>query len=48
MTAGLAPLRFGPFSPFLPHLAIREGYYEERGVTPMTSTSRPRSGVREA
>jgi ABC-type nitrate/sulfonate/bicarbonate transport system substrate-binding protein len=32
--AGLAPLRLGLFSPSLPHLvAIREGYYEERGVT---------------
>jgi phytoene dehydrogenase-like protein len=29
----LAPLRLGLFSPSLPHLvAIREGYYEERGV----------------
>src|SRR5258708_30535886 len=32
--AGRAPLRLGLFSPSLPHLvAIREGYYEERGVT---------------
>jgi ABC-type nitrate/sulfonate/bicarbonate transport system substrate-binding protein len=32
--AGLAPLRLGLFSPSLPHLfAVREGYYEERGVT---------------
>jgi ABC-type nitrate/sulfonate/bicarbonate transport system substrate-binding protein len=32
--AGLTPLRLGLFSPSLPHLvAIREGYYEERGVT---------------
>jgi hypothetical protein len=32
--AGLAPLRLGLFSPSLSHLvAIREGYYEERGVT---------------
>jgi ABC-type nitrate/sulfonate/bicarbonate transport system substrate-binding protein len=31
--AGLTPLRFGLFSPSLPHLvAIREGYYEERGL----------------
>jgi ABC-type nitrate/sulfonate/bicarbonate transport system substrate-binding protein len=31
---GLTPLRLGLFSPSLPHLvAIREGYYEERGVT---------------
>ena len=32
--ASLAPLRLGLFSPSLPHLvAIRQGYYEERGVT---------------
>jgi ABC-type nitrate/sulfonate/bicarbonate transport system substrate-binding protein len=32
--AGLTPVRLGLFSPSLPHLvAIREGYYEERGVT---------------
>ena len=32
--AGLAPLRLGLFSPSLPHLvAVREGYYAERGVT---------------
>jgi ABC-type nitrate/sulfonate/bicarbonate transport system substrate-binding protein len=32
--AGPAPLRLGLFSPSLPHLvAIREGYYEQRGVT---------------
>jgi ABC-type nitrate/sulfonate/bicarbonate transport system substrate-binding protein len=32
--AGLTPLRLGLFSPSLPHLvAIREGYYEELGVT---------------
>ena len=31
---GLTPLRLGLFSPSLPHLvAIREGYYEERGLT---------------
>jgi ABC-type nitrate/sulfonate/bicarbonate transport system substrate-binding protein len=31
--AGLTPLRFGLFSPSLPHLvAVREGYYEERGL----------------
>jgi ABC-type nitrate/sulfonate/bicarbonate transport system substrate-binding protein len=34
VTAGPAPVRLGLFSPSLPHLvAIREGYYEERGVT---------------
>jgi ABC-type nitrate/sulfonate/bicarbonate transport system substrate-binding protein len=32
--AGLTPLRLGLFSPSLPHLvAVREGYYAERGVT---------------
>ena len=32
--AGLTPVRLGLFSPSLPHLvAIREGYYEERGMT---------------
>ena len=32
--AVLTPLRLGLFSPSLPHLvAIREGYYEERGMT---------------
>jgi ABC-type nitrate/sulfonate/bicarbonate transport system substrate-binding protein len=32
--AGLTPLRLGLFSPSLPHLvAVREGYYEDRGVT---------------
>jgi ABC-type nitrate/sulfonate/bicarbonate transport system substrate-binding protein len=31
---GLTPVRLGLFSPSLPHLvAVREGYYEERGVT---------------
>jgi ABC-type nitrate/sulfonate/bicarbonate transport system substrate-binding protein len=33
MMAYVTPLRLGLFSPSLPHLvAIREGYYEERGV----------------
>ena len=32
--AGLTSLRLGLFSPSLPHLvAVREGYYAERGVT---------------
>jgi ABC-type nitrate/sulfonate/bicarbonate transport system substrate-binding protein len=34
VTASLTRVRLGLFSPSLPHLvAVREGYYEERGVT---------------
>jgi|SRR6266446_2020577 ABC-type nitrate/sulfonate/bicarbonate transport system substrate-binding protein len=44
--AGLMPLRLGLFSPSLPHLvAIREGYYEERGLTVEQQRIRSSSGL---
>jgi ABC-type nitrate/sulfonate/bicarbonate transport system substrate-binding protein len=47
--AGLTPLRLGLFSPSLPHLvAIREGYYEERGVTVEQQRIPSSAGLRRA
>jgi ABC-type nitrate/sulfonate/bicarbonate transport system substrate-binding protein len=47
--AGLTPLRLGLFSPSLPHLvAIREGYYEERGMTVEQRRIPSSAGLRRA
>ena len=47
--AGLTPLRLGLFSPSLPHLvAVREGYYEERGLTVEQQRIRSSAGLLRA